>query len=137
MSLVYSKINQGQYDMTDIFDTQPATDDANPAFCSLLTVATCGIWPLRVAVPKQADYQRRHRISGLRQSVYHLARRLFGLGRQFGVIASPDGRATTTGQPCDTLLWRHSVAHLRRDVHRLGFKVRAALRHYHAEHLPV
>ena len=79
----------------------------------LLTVATCGIWPLLWLYRKQQIISDTtgYPVCGNLFIIWLAV--CFGLGRQFGVMASPDLAGYYTGS--DTLL---------------AFKARAALRHY-------
>ncbi|KLP44166.1 DUF4234 domain-containing protein [Enterobacter ludwigii] len=96
----------------------------------LLSIVTCGIWPLLWLYKKQEIISE--------TTGYPLYGNLFiiwlavsfGLGRQFGVMASPDLAGYDTGS--DTLLGLSAVLSFACGVMYIvwAFKARAALRHY-------
>ncbi|ULH13670.1 DUF4234 domain-containing protein [Serratia marcescens] len=96
----------------------------------LLTVATCGIWPLLWLYRKQQIISDTtgYPVSGDIFVIWLAV--CFGLGRQFGVMASPDLAGYDTGS--DTLLALSGILSLACGVMYIvwAFKARAALRHY-------
>lgn len=81
----------------------------------LLTIATCGIWPLLWLYRKQQIISDTTGYPVCGDTFVIWLAVCFGLGRQFGVMAS-----LRHGQRHATGLKRHSVTRLWRDVHRLG-----------------
>lgn len=96
----------------------------------LLTIVTWGVWPLLWLYKKQdiiSDITG-YPVSGNLFIIWQVV--CFGLGRQFGVMASPDLAGYGTGS--DTLLALSGILSLACGVMYIvwAFKARAALRHY-------
>ncbi|CAI1115644.1 DUF4234 domain-containing protein [Serratia proteamaculans] len=96
----------------------------------LLTLVTCGIWPLLWLYKKQdiISDTTGYPVCGNLFIIWLAA--CFGLSRQFGMMASPDLAGYDTSS--DTLLVLSAVLSLACGVMYIvwAFKARAALRHY-------
>ncbi|MGV0084103.1 hypothetical protein EEAAV_09560 [Rahnella aceris] len=106
-------------------DSQPTTGNTNAQFCA---AHTRDLWHLAAAlvVQKTGPHQRDHGLPLYGNLFIIWLAVCFGLGRQFGVVASPD----LAGY--DTLLALSGILSLACGVMYIvwAFKARASLRHY-------